>query len=216
MNEILINLAETFGPSVLIIAIASLALWRVFGSFVKNQGTQISNLINDNRGIRAELKQRKDEIHEERELSNKYRQQLESLSNHVDTLQKSLTEQRDQVTKLVKGMGSLSKQVIEIKREHASAMKRIEDLATSIADFTHYLEQSKSIDPTIVEKFENTLNDHGQELFRLKTIVERLHPSSAAVHEAVVSVFDNEHKAVSAEELEMVLKTMVPDEGDKS
>lgn len=216
MNEILINLAETFGPSVFIFAIASLALWRVFVSFVKSQGDQISNLSNDNKEIRAELKERREEASEERQRSKEYRQQIESLTDQVETLKKSSTEQRARVNEMVKKVGGLSEQITNIKSEHASAIERMDGLASSIAEFTHYLEQSKSSDPNIIKRFEKALNDHGQELVRLKEIVGRLHPSSEAVHEAVVSVLGDEHKTVSAEDLEAILKTMILDEGDNS
>lgn len=216
MNEILITIAETFGPSVLVVAIASLALWGIFRSFIKSQGTQISNLSNDNKEIRAELKERREEASEERQRSKEYRQRLELLTAEVETLQKSLTEERDRTTKLLKRIGSLSEQVTKIKSEHTSAIERIDGLASSIAEFTHYLEHSKSIDPNIIRRFEKTLNDHGQELVRLKEIVQRLHPSSEKVHKTVLSVFGDEQKTVSSEDLEAVLKSIILDKNESS
>ncbi|EAR08769.1 hypothetical protein [Reinekea blandensis] len=217
----IIDVLTAYGPGVVLFVIASVGIYKVFQGSIdglkkSNEalGQTNSRFESEIKDIRAELKERREEAQEEREQSKKYRAEVKELGSAVSSLENQLEKQSSLIKKLLENVAELSKEVSSIKEQHSSSVDRIDDIASSIANFTHHLEHSSSVNPEVIEFFEEKLNEHNLELVRLKDMVEGMSPTAVSIHDAVLSVLEEDAEVVTPEDLEAVLHTMLDESED--
>jgi chromosome segregation ATPase len=183
--QAIIDALSIYGPGIVMFAISSVAIYVLFQGSIDSLkkssealGKVNSRFESEIKILRAELKERREEAQEEREQSKKYQAEVKELGETVSSLENQLKEQNSLIKQLLENVAKLSKEMSSIKEQHSAAVDRIDDIASSIANFAHHLERSNSVDSEVIELLEEQLNAHNLELIRLKEMFEKMSQST--------------------------------------
>ena len=217
--QAIIDIAKIYGPGFVLFVVATFVIYKMLqGSIdgLKKSNEALSALngrfSDEIKEIRSELRERREEAKEEREQSKKDRESLKQMENTVNSLRAEITKQGALIKEILSRVANLTSELLNVKEQHNQAFARIDDISSSLAEFTHQLERNSSIDPAVLDLLAEKLEEHNLELIRLKQIVRKIAPRSMDVHSAISSVLKNDDDSVSAKDLEVVLQTMLDEE----